>query len=110
MLTGMGLPRFGGGFTIFHQFLGCRCATEKLISPEQFQPELDLAGGGGGAGDGAGGTGLAGGIGGGGRSEDDQVRNVKVRAVEEIENFGAELKAEAFADRGIFQNGKIPRG
>src|SRR6266851_1769562 len=78
--------------------------------PKQFQAELDLAGGGGGAGDGAGGAGEAGGIGGGGRSEDDEVGSVEIGAVEEIENFGAELQVEALADGGVFQHGKIPGG
>src|SRR5260370_34015379 len=78
--------------------------------PEQFEAELDLARAGGGAGDGAGGAGEAGGIGGGGRSEDDEVGSVEIGAVEEIEDFGAELQVEALADGGVFQHGKIPGG
>src|SRR5260370_39921821 len=79
-------------------------------SPEELEGELDLARAGGGAGDGAGGAGEAGGIGGGGRSEDDEVGSVEIGAVEEIENFGAELQVEALADGGVFQHGKIPSG
>ena len=78
--------------------------------PEEFQGELDLAGCGGGAGDGACGAGYAGGIGGGGRSEDDQVGGVEVGAVEQVENFGAELQGHAFADAGVFESGEIPGG
>src|SRR6266404_3926161 len=73
-----------------------------LTSPKQFQSELNLAGGGGGAGDGAGGAGEAGEICCGGRGEDDEVGDVEIGAAQEIEDFGAELEVEAFADGGFF--------
>ncbi len=69
-----------------------------------------MAAAGGGGGDGAGGAGDAGWILGGGRSEGDQVGGVEVGAVEEIEDFGAELEGEALAEFGVFEDAEIPGG
>ena len=78
--------------------------------PEELEAELDLAAAGGCRGDGAGGAGDAGRILGGRRSENDQVGRVEVGAVEEVEEFGAELQGEALAELGVFEGAEIPGG
>ena len=80
-----------------------------LCLPEKLQRKLHLACGGCGAGDGAGSAGEARARG-GGRSEHDEVGRIEIGAIKEVEEFGAELEAHAFANRRVFQDGKIPGG
>ena len=71
---------------------------------------MDLAAAGGGGGDGAGGARDAGRILGGRWREGDQVWRVEVGAIEQVEDFGAELESEAFAELRVFEDAEVPGG
>jgi hypothetical protein len=44
----------------------------------------------------------------GGRGEDDSVGRVEIGPVERVEDFGAELQAQALANFGVLQDREFP--
>ena len=70
----------------------------------ELQPELHLPRSGGSAGDCSGRAGYA------RWSKDDQIGRIEIRAVQEVEDFRAELQTQAFTEGDVLQNGKVPGG
>src|SRR5215472_10256455 len=79
-------------------------------SPEKLQAELDLPRCCRRAGDSAGSPGQAGRIGCRWGREHDEVRGIKVRAIQDVENLRPELQLDALVNGRVLQNGKVPGG
>src|ERR1700722_18770574 len=87
------------------------CRTPQKLSielPEQFQRELHLARRCGRAGDRARRARQSARVGCRWWREHDQVRRIEIRAIQQVENFRAELHIQALANPGVFQYRKIP--
>ena len=43
-----------------------------------------------------------------GRSEHNQIRSIEIGSIQQIENLGAKLQAQAFVNRCLFQRREVP--
>src|SRR5690242_9990224 len=89
---------------VFHS--GAGHTPRRALLPNQLQSKLNLAGGCGSAGDGS--CSAGGFCAGTGRREGDQIWRVEVGAVQQIENFCAELQSQALVQRRCFKRGEVP--